>query len=434
MNYLIILAGACIALAALWSIPPLREFTASWLPNPLDDYADRWLGTFLSIGVAILFVLGISGLSAHTPPPCGGPGPDIGDTGPGLPQAIPPSSGRLLIGRVVTRDASGKLTPVTSGKAHLGQNESVLAADGSFQVSLPDSPQPDTLLEIESTHYVSRFVRLDDRALAQRTPIEIESKRRIMVIPAKAADRSSEDDEIRRGMENQFAEDDIELVSDDKQRDEVVDRLYAYQQNGALYDPKTLAKVGNFYGATDGVFWSLIADSDSFTIECRLVNLTTAKVEHTVNPHFRKDASLASAAEAAADLLLSQMAQAVILAPKDTTDVIRNISVRGYTVNIPKSWTLWIAVLPDHNDRLFPQRRLSAHGDQSFYAPDVYAGPETALAQPIRFSVYTVLADPEYSQTIQTYIDSQAQGGLDMNSWDKGRCRLLDHIAVVRRK
>jgi hypothetical protein len=351
---------------------------------------------------------------------------------PGPPRPADPS-GALLTGCVVTRDSSRKLAPVNTGKARIGQNESDLAADGCFQVALPDSPQTDSLLQVESPHYLNRFFRLDDKNLSQRKPIEMEPKKRIIVLPAKASDRNSGNDEIRQGLENQLAQDEIDLVSDPKQRDAIVDVLYQYQQNGSLYDPKTLARVGSFYGASDGAFWSLKGGSGSFTIECRLVDLATAKIEYTVDVEFQRGVPLLGAAEATADMLLSRMARGAILDPKDTVEVGHRISVTGYALNVPKTWTLWIALLPDGNDMFFPQRRLAAHGDQSFHAPDVYAG-EDKLDKPIRFSVYAVLADPNYSQTIQTYLDKQIQNGLPLNSWDRARCRLLGHIAVVRKQ
>jgi hypothetical protein len=433
MKPILILAGACVALAFLWSIPPFREYFSGWLPNPLDDFAERWLGAFLSAAVAVLFFLGVSKIGVSGPPD--GRPPEICCGQPKSPPKPPNSSGPFLTGCVVTRDPSRKLAPVTTGKARIGQNESDLTPDGCFQVALPDSPQPDSLLEIESAHYLNRFLRLDDKTLAQRKPIELESKKRIIVLPARASDRNAVSaDEIRQGLENQLAQDEIDLVSDPKQRDAVVDLLYNYQQNGALYDPKTLARVGNFFGASDGAFWSLKRGDGSFTIKCRLIDLTTANIEYTVDANFPNSMPLLGAAEATADMLLSKMARAGILDPKDTVDVDRKISVTGFAVNVPKTWTLWIAILPDGNDMFFPQRRLSAHGDQSFHAPDVYAGPDGILDKQIRFSIYTVLADPEYSQTIQAYIDNQVQSGLAMNSWNKTRCRLLGHIAVVRKQ
>jgi hypothetical protein len=436
MNHLIFMAGVFAALAAFWSMPPVREYATGWLPNPLDDLADSWGGAVLSVLVVVLFFCGLpkaasGGGAIAGPPPA--PPPAIGRAIEAAPTP-PAQSGPFLPGRVVARDASGKLNPVTTGTARIGQNSSDLTEAGAFQVSLPDSPQPDTLVEIEATHYLSRFLRLDDQTFAQRKPIELLPKRRILVIPMKASDRNTADEEIRRSLENEMGSGQLDLLSDDKLRDEVLNRLYTYQQSDALYDPKTLARVGNFEGATDGVFWSLTRGSSSFSLECRLVNLTTAKMEYTVNPSFPQGTPMAAAAEATADLLLSRMATARILSPKDTAEVKRNISVRGYSVHIPASWTLWIGVLPEGNDRLFPQRRLSSHGDQSFYAPDVYAGPEGVPSQPMRFELYTVLAAPEYSQAIEAYIASGAQDGLGANAWNKERFKILDHIAVVRRK
>jgi hypothetical protein len=434
MNHLLIMACVCATIAALWCVPAIREYAVDWLPNPVDDLADRWGGALLCVLVIVLIFMSILMLSTG-----GHPKSSLGKQ---LPSEIegradPPTrsvSGQSKTGTIVTRDAVGKLMPVTNGTVRIGQNSSELTDTGTFQVALPDSPQSDTLVEIESTHFLSRFLRLDDPVLVQGKPIELIPKRRVLVIPSDSLRNNSVSEDIRRGLENGLGSEQIDMLSDDKLRDDVLERLYADQQNRALYDPKTLARVGNFNGATDGVFWSLVNGSNSFKLECKLVSLTTAKVEYEVSPRFVQGTTMEDAAESAADLLLSQMARAQILSPKDTANVIRNISVRGYSEHVPKTWTLWIGVLPEGNDKMFPQRRLSTHGDQSFYAPDVYAGPEGTLSQPICFELYVVLAGSEYSRTIEAYIESGQQSGLDMNAWNKDGFKILDHVAVVRQK
>jgi hypothetical protein len=337
-------------------------------------------------------------------------------------------------GRVVTLDASGKLVPVPIGTTRIGQNQASFTSDGSFQVRLSDAPQSDSLLEIAADHYLHRFLRLDDPALVEHEPIELTPKMKIIVVPSTETTKKEIGagiEAIRRGLENELGSEQIELLSNDKLRDDVVRRLYDYQENGALYDPKTLARVGNFYGATDGVFWTLERNDKTFTLECKLVNLSTAKVENSVTPTFPQEVNLATAAILAGDMLLSQMAQAKILTPKDTATVRRKISLRGYSLYIPRNWTLWISMLPEGNDEHFPQRRISTHGDDSWYAPDVYAG-EDGLPQPVRFEVYMVLTDPDYSNVIQAYLDKHLEGGLNMNAWSKERFRILDHISVTR--
>jgi hypothetical protein len=215
-----------------------------------------------------------------------------------------------------------------------------------------------------------------------------------------------------------------------KERDDVLRQLYDYQEKGALYDPATLSRVGNFHGATHGIFWTLVTDHDSFTLECKLINLSTAKIEHTAEARFESSVSKDSAAAYLGDMLLAQLAEGRILTP--TGKVVRSFSVRGYSHYWPKSWTLWITMLPEHNAMQFPQQRLSPNSDHSWYAPAVYAGPEGRLAQSMRLEMYALLTDPEYANVIQSYLDKQSTTGLDINSWNKQRYRVLDHVQLIR--
>jgi len=435
MSEILLTAIVVAAIGFLWSMPPIRIYAVGWMPDKLGDVLEGWAGAALFVlvlGLTVVTARALHGgvvIRPPSPTPCMG----IGDDRPSMPTAEP-IPGRTLAGRVVMHAASGKLRPIVDGKVRVGQIVADVNPQGTFEVALPDSPQPDTLVQIEAAHSQSRFLRLDDTTLKQHQPIEIVPKRRILVLPANVHDSDSADEEIRRALENELGSEQLELLSNDKLRDEVLNRLYAYQQNSALYDPETIARAGNFHGATDGVFWLLAKAPNSFTLDCKLVNFTTAKVEQAVDARFSKDTPLVDAAVAVADLLMARIAQAKILSPRDTAEVIQRISLRGFSANIPKNWTLWIGVLPEGNDRFFPQRRLSAHGDQSFYAPDVYVGPEGALQQPTRFELYSFLTAPNYSEVIQQYIQTGTHGGLDMNAWNKDLFKILDHIVVVRRK
>jgi len=441
MDYWMLTAWICAGLLAIlcWLPEPARDHLLERLPSPFDDLLDDWLQRglvlvlLMSLSVPMAFALSSPGVivAADSPAESGGtatatsPSP----TSSATETTAPPQPSRpSLSGRVVTR-ANNKLTPIAGATVTFGDSHAVTDDQGRFSVVAPPTSGRTLLLRVTHNEYVTSFVRGDDARLTGTGAIEMTPRRRIVVLAAGA---KMESGDVRRALEQQLQSNDIALLADDGIRDKILQELYRYQEGRALYDQRTLQKVGSFHGATHGVFWSIDHGPGALEFEVRLVNFATTDVEQTVSVRLASEDQFRSGASYVADLLLAKLTTVGILTPQDGARTGHWLSVEGFALLRPKTWTLWLSVVPDGNTRHYPQHHITAQNDGAWYASAVYVGPEEKVVRPTGYRIYAVYANPELTNAIQRYIDGGSNSGLDLNSCGPQQCAVLGHVNVVR--
>lgn len=238
--------------------------------------------------------------------------------------------------------------------------------------------------------------------------------------------------QIEAQFEKHFRTAGIGLLADEQLRATIVTELQHVQEARALYDPATLQRVGNFHGATHGAFWSLTKSALGWQLQCRLVRFRTSEVLATASTTFANADSIGATVQETADLLLSDIAEVAILSPMENGVCGRRIIVSGRAKYMPRTWTLWLTLLPDTISAHYPQMPVTVQRNDEWKAPEVYLGDETLL-QSQAFTIYAVLTDSEYSQRMRDYIDRAENGGLDVSKWPRQHYKLVSHVTVTRK-
>lgn len=399
---------------------------------------EGWLPNILAGVFAFLLAVAVWPVTDQTlpcpAPPCITPSPTP------TPTASPSTSpcGRTLLGHIVQKNGP---EPVSGAKIKVGQAEAISNADGSFQVPLCSPPADDTLVRISHADYMNSFHRLDDFTLGNPVKVELEPKLRIIVLDAgeKGTLELNQDQQnvITSNLESQLECDEIGVFAEGNLRSQIIDKLHQFQEERALYDPKTLQRVGEFHGATHGVFYSARRQGGGFQLDSKLVSFKTGRIEKTASIIFEKDDQFSDASLYLANILLSQLAEIEILSPKTGTRTNRLLNVEGFARFRPKMWTLWVTILPINNALHYPQQRVTPKEDGSWFASSVFLGEERPVERPVGFRVYVVFTDPERTAEIDRYldhltVDPKDNTGLNLNAWNKSHCRILDHIDLVR--
>jgi len=237
---------------------------------------------------------------------------------------------------------------------------------------------------------------------------------------------------IEAQFEKHFRTAGIGLLADEQLRARIVIELQRVQEARALYDPATLQRVGDFHGATHGAFWSLTKSGVGWQLQCRLVRFRTSEVLATASSTFANADSIGATVQETADLLLSDIAEVTILSPVESGVCSRRIVVSGRARYMPRTWTLWLTLLPDTISAHYPQMPVTVQRNDEWLAPEVYLGDENLL-QSQAFTIYAVLTDAEYSQRMRDYIDRADNGGIDVSKWPRQHYKLVSHVTVTRK-
>jgi hypothetical protein len=446
MSVFLFLALAFALLSVVCSHEYVREFLLTWVPTSVEQWVATWAGFVLASLVAAFLLVGMlrtprctvcgedlarDGIPSHTA--------ENRDEGKILSDGREVPSGTSARGNIVTfrivHQADGdKMAPLPNAIVRVGQDENTSDESGKVRLLLSTPPAPDTLVRISEKLHLSRFLRFDDPIIASRQDVQLTPKMRVVVVdPSEGNARGADSLEaIRRNLESHFANSEIELLADDKMRDDIVHKLHQFSEGRALYDPKTLQQVGNFHGATHGAFWNLNRGSDSLEVECKIVSFKTSQVENTAKTQFADEKALGEASGDVAEFLLSQLSRSQVLSPKNESLCARNVSLEGYASYLPSDWTLWITIQPEGNALHFPQFRVTPQTDGYWSASDVYLGEENQGPRPSRFMVYIVVTAKQYTKEIDEYLGAAVNRGLNLNAWDKRFYRVLDHVRLTR--
>jgi len=350
------------------------------------------------------------------------------------------SPSRRLSGRVASK---GK--PLTEVRVTCDESRDDTNSRGEFELLLSDVPSDESFLKFEHSGYVTRFLRWDDPNLSAKKAVEMEPKRRTIVVDCvgDGGFHVSEDFQLgaRRAMKSQ-----LEMCSDleplaEGLRNRIVKKLFEYQEGRALYDPDTLIKVREFHGATHGVFVTASADQQKkIKLDAVLVDLESTSVQASSRIRIPDTEHPAIACAALADALLAQLCQVTILSPRPNAKVDLKIPVRGYVTFKPESWELYLSVLPVGVSRHYPQQPITIQEDGLWTAPTVTIGLDDPSHAGRKFQIYPLLVDPEGAMRIKDYHrrierDAKSDDGIDLDDrhiWPAGSFRILRSISVVR--
>ena len=109
----------------------------------------------------------------------------------------------------------------------------------------------------------------------------------------------------------------------------------------------------------------------------------------------------------------------------------RRIVVQRRAKYAPRTWTLWLSLLPDTVPVHFPQRPVTVERNAEWTAPDVYLGggrDQTPAALPDFCSPRRCAI----LQMIKNYIASGSNAGLDVASWPREHCKIISRVTVAR--
>ena len=240
-------------------------------------------------------------------------------------------------------------------------------------------------------------------------------------------------DAVRQAVESSLARcREIELIARD-QRQLLVGELSESREGRTLHDRLTLARVDDFRGATHGVFGTIKRESRRVMLECVLVNLRTAEAQAEAKYPLAKNGAIDDASACLADRLLAKLAEAVILSPKDGRVIVGHVTtVAGYCRYLPRSWTLWLAAAPLGSHRSHPQLRVVVRDDGSWLSACVHLGRIGEAAESAPFLLYTLLADPQFTEEIKMHVSGRKTGGLEIAAGDAEHYRRFPGLRLVR--
>jgi len=430
MNLQLVGAVACALVAALWSRERLRERALGYLWVRLGNWAERWISLILPCLIIVLLVwpaLGNKGLIRKV----------VTKSAALVPMANRSDTcGLRFTGHVVSEDDEDHPISVSGAILRIDQDEGKTDERGFFDFCLSAKPTPQSLVRVAHSSYVTRFLRYDDPIVGNRKDIDVTPKKRIVDVEigedAGAPPSESQSREIRTGLLAGMKSNDIELLTDDKLRDDIISKLHQYQEGRALYDPRTIQRAGRFHAASHGLFWGFRRQGGSLELEAKLVSFRSTKIEESSVVQLRNEEDLERGAVYLGEQLLARLAEASILSPRMGTVSSPTISAEGYALYIPRGWRLWISLVPEGIAQHFPQLELTLQDDGYWSAAEVHVGPEDRLGRPTKFAVYTFVADAEYGEKIGDYLRRNSNSGLDINDWSDVHRRILGHIEVIR--
>lgn len=437
----IVLAG----LSVVWLLVRRLDSMRTDVYPSVDRFLD--LGLSPTLGVMAIVFLYVGGLpatraaesttvsrprpsirtSAEEPSPSKGPGPPTTESR--LPS---PTRSIVLRFRVIDQ---AKRAPIPGVDAAVNNVTATSDTSGVLTIAASSRLSDDAIVRFSHGDYVRRFERLGN--IAEGSAIAMRPKMRVLAIATTtdgpSADGAADGQLLLNQFEAGFLRDGVEQLPNERDRKRIVEQLYKFSEGRALYDPKTLQHVGEFHGATHGVFLTTRSGREQKAM-ARLVDFKTSQVTQIVEMPIGGEGA-SNAGHLLAEQLLAEIAELEILTPIDDIVCGRQVTLQGSSRFLPEGWNMWISVQPVGNPWHFPQLPVSLLKDGRWIASDVSLG-EAVQKQPKQaFNVYVLLTNPERSIAIKHYLEGASNGhntGTNLNLWDKRSYKLLGSITISR--
>ncbi len=449
MNGWLYTAIMLVTVGAIWSFESVRALLSTEVYSSFDRFLERWLSPVLAV-----LVIGCIYLGAQLPQTPASPlpiAPIASDPSPArqIDKLAPSERVELLAGpqgleggarpivaefRVVERTAKDGVVVIPGAEARVGNEEARGDANGVVMLVATSRPTDNASVRVSHKDYVLRFERFGD--VAEGRDVIMQRKMRIMTIAIPAQKGADEQalDLMRSQFETAFLRDGIEQLSNERDRNDIVAQLYRFSEARALYDVKTLQRVGEFHGASHGVFLTLTPDPNGLRATARLVDFRTSQVVQIVEI-LAADGKDLNVGHALAEQLLADIAELEILSPRDDTVCGRQVSLEGFARFLPEDWRMWISVQPVGNALHFPQLPVTLQTDGWWLASAVSLGAAVQQQPKQGFKVYILLTDSQRSAAIDAYLAGARTGhnpGVNLNQWERQSYRLLNNITIVR--
>ena len=332
--------------------------------------------------------------------------------------------------------------PIDHARLEIGQYTAYSNSIGVAKIPVDNMVLQSTVVKITHPQYIARYLTKDN--IMKTDTIHCRRKYRLIVVDWEHPKEMTSEQLIksrlnllRRNMEEQFAYcQEINLLAESL-RDKIVEELYKIREDRALYDPETITEVGDFLGATHGVFCEIrLRNPEEFELKGYFVDLAKAKMLTSQSIVMSELNQLEGACTYLADLLISHFSEIRVLRPANGSQCGRVLSVDGYILFRPRHSHIWLSVLPEGQHLHYPQLPITVEKDGRWTASSVSIG-DGRMKVPAVFYIKPILADPAVHSKIQEYLqiigEDGRSPGIDVTGWERERrCRIYEGIRVVR--
>ncbi len=333
--------------------------------------------------------------------------------------------------------------PIKHAQIKTGQHIAHPNSMGVVEIPVDDMVLPGAVVKITEPNYVTIF--LTKESIVKNKIFYCRKKHRLIVVdweyPANGLLKEltkSKLRSLRSGMESHFSSCQELILLAEGDRNKIVEELYKIQANRSLYDPETITEVGNFWGATHGVFGEIRKlSSGKIELKGYLVDLATAKMLTSQSVVVPTLALIDDASTYLADLLISHFTEIKVLQPPSGVQCGSSLCVDGYILFRPLLSRVWLSVLPEGHHLHYPQLPITVEKDGRWTAPSVSVGDDR-IKVPAVFHIKPILADMRVDKEIEDYLkkvktDKGASAGMDLTEWERQRkCRIYEGIQVRR--
>lgn len=345
-----------------------------------------------------------------------------------------------LRGRVQTSDGTTNI-PINRVKVFGGEELVESDVQGTFELSFTERPPGNLVIRWDHEDHLPSFRTFE--SLLRQTNVSMTKKLRVAVVQIGQSGStempSTFEESFQSGLRKELDDTGhIQVVLSGQDKEKVLNQIEKQRDERALYKKETLVQLGKMYAASHCVFISLGRDEKILALRCTVANLSAGLAEEEIFGKFSDTSDPYSIGEIVGKQALAKMTVVDIISPANNSKHGRVVRAQGYSVMQPKGWNLFLALLPDQNDTLFPQNWLTSDTSGFWQSKDVYLGETNQATEGESFSLYPVLADPEYSKVIDDYLQNLANSQkpsssrLRIKQWDKSRHRLFPPITVYR--
>jgi hypothetical protein len=220
-------------------------------------------------------------------------------------------------------------------------------------------------------------------------------------------------------------------------KDDVIKELFKLHNGRALYNQKSLARIGQMQAADWGVFGWVERLHGRILLSCELTHLATGEKSCGAQLEVPDEGLIGQASVYLADQLIAQQCEIHILGPKSHSRCARRLAISGDLKWRPDTWSLWLFVEPRESDGKYPQVSVTEVKNGLWQAMAMIGdGSNRGIGEV--FHVYPMLVCQRRSRQITEYLrdirtDMSRNVGLNMSEWKNLREYKIFPGVVVKR-